>query len=167
MMSRRVRSWTSTIAVVMALAVIPAAFVTIATPALSGADVCADVGGDAALPLDIGPCADVLAQEARWLTAITDGDRDTVDSILRANFRHITSAGVLLDRAQEIAAMVKEPFTMNATEQIVDIAGDTAVIHGRNTITQAGKVLARERFTDVFVLQNGHWMALSAQETAT
>ena len=167
MMSRRVRTWTSTIAIVMALAVIPAAFVTIATPALSKADVCAEVGSDAELPLDIGPCADVLAQEARWLTAITDGDRDTVDSILRANFRHITSAGVLLDRAQEIAAMVKEPFTMNATEQIVDIAGDTAVIHGRNTITQAGKVLARERFTDVFVLQNGHWMALSAQETAT
>jgi hypothetical protein len=25
--------------------------------------------------------------------------------------------------------------------------------------------LARERFTDVFVLQNGAWMALSAQET--
>jgi hypothetical protein len=167
MMSRRVRSWTSSIAIVMALAVIPAVFVTIATPALGNADVCAEVGSDAALPLDIGPCADVLAQEARWLTAITDGDRDTVDSILSVNFRHITSQGVLLDRPQEIASMVKEPFTMNATEQIVDIAGDTAVIHGRNTITQAGKVPARERFTDVFVLANGQWMALSAQETAT
>jgi hypothetical protein len=164
-MSRSARSWTSTIAVVMALAVVPAAFVTIETPALGRADVCADATS-APLPLDIGPCADVLAQEARWLTAITDGDRAAVESILSANFKHITSEGVLLDRAQEVASMVKEPFTMNATEQSVDIAGDTAVIHGRNTITQAGKVLARERFTDVFVLENGNWMALSAQETA-
>jgi hypothetical protein len=56
---------------------------------------------------------------------------------------------------------------MNPSEQIVDIAGDTAVIHGVNTLLQDGKTLARERFTDVFVLQNGIWMAISAQETAT
>jgi hypothetical protein len=28
-----------------------------------------------------------------------------------------------------------------------------------------GKVLDRQRFTDVFVLQNGVWMALAAHET--
>jgi hypothetical protein len=31
-----------------------------------------------------------------------------------------------------------------------------------NTVTQSGKVLSRERFTDVFIKQNGSWMALSA-----
>jgi hypothetical protein len=154
------------LAAVMAVAVAPAAVVTIQTPALAHADVCADAGGNIPLPLDLSPCADVLGQEARWLTAITAGDRDTVESILGSNFRHITSEGRLLDRAQEIASMKKELFTMNATDQIVDIAGDTAVIHGLNTVTQDGKVLARERFTDVFVLQNGNWTALSAQETA-
>ena len=40
------------------------------------------------------------------------------------------------------------------------------MIHGVNTLTESGNVLARERFTDVFVKQNGTWMALSAQETA-
>ena len=54
---------------------------------------------------------------------------------------------------------------MNPSEQLVDIAGDTAVIHGVNTLIDDGKVMARERFTDVFVLQNGIWLALSAQET--
>ena len=54
---------------------------------------------------------------------------------------------------------------MNPSEQLVDIAGDTAVIHGVNTLVDNGKVLARERFTDVFELQNGSWMAISAQET--
>jgi uncharacterized protein DUF4440 len=128
------------------------------------ADTCSDSVGGTPLPVD--SCSDVLAQEARWLKAITDGDRATIDSILSANFKHITSQGVLLDRAQEIAGIIKEPFTMNPTEQIVDIAGDTAVIHGVNTLIQSGRVLAKERFTDVFVLQNGAWMALSAQETA-
>jgi hypothetical protein len=42
---------------------------------------------------------------------------------------------------------------MNPSEQIVDIAGDTAVIHGVNTLLQDGKTLARERFTDVFVAE--------------
>ena len=108
----------------------------------------------------------VLRQESRWLNAIVAGDRKTVESILSANFKHVTSKGKLLSRAQEVAAMVKEPITMNPTEQTVDFAGDTAVVHGINTVSQSGKVLARERFTDVFVKQNGNWMALSAQETA-
>jgi len=54
---------------------------------------------------------------------------------------------------------------MNPSEQLVDVMGDTAVIHGVNTLTEGGKVLSTERFTDVFTLQNGTWMALSAQET--
>jgi hypothetical protein len=81
-------------------------------------------------------------------------------------FKHITSQGVLLDRDQEMAGIIREPFTMNPTEQMVDLAGDAAVIHGVNTLIQSGRVLAKERFTDVFILQNGIWKALSAQETA-
>jgi hypothetical protein len=112
------------------------------------------------------PEAAVLSQEARWLTAIVNGDRKTITSILSTNFKHITARGKLLDRAQELASMDIEPFTMNATEQTVDFAGDAAVVHGLNTVTQSGKVLSRERFSDVFIKQNGSWMALSAQETA-
>jgi ketosteroid isomerase-like protein len=108
----------------------------------------------------------VLRQEARWLVAIVNGDGKTVASILSTNFKHVTSQGKILDRAQELASMNKEKFTMNPTEQTVDFAGDVAVVHGLNTITQSGKVLARERFTDVFVKENGSWKALSAQETA-
>lgn len=107
----------------------------------------------------------VLQQEARWLTAITSGDKDTIESILSPNFKHISSDGKLLDRGQEMATIVPVQFTMNPTEQTVDIVGDTAVIHGVNTLVESGKVIARERFTDVFVKQNGTWMALAAHET--
>ncbi|WP_245541545.1 nuclear transport factor 2 family protein [Smaragdicoccus niigatensis] len=111
------------------------------------------------------PTDDVLALEGRWLAAITAGDRATVDGILAQGFRHISSDGKLVDRAGEMASMTPLPFTMNPSEQIVDIVGDTAVIHGVNTLMQDGKLVGRERFTDVFVRIDGKWQALSAQET--
>ncbi|HXO54546.1 MAG TPA: nuclear transport factor 2 family protein [Mycobacterium sp.] len=107
----------------------------------------------------------MLAQEARWLTAITAGDRATVESILGPTFKHVNSEGQLVDRAKEVDGTTPLSFTMNPSEQIVDIAGDAAVIHGVNTLIENGKVRTRERFTDVFVLQDGVWKALSAQET--
>src|SRR6202034_3127215 len=108
----------------------------------------------------------VLHQETRWLNAIVAGDAKIVASILSPNFTHITARGVLLHRAQELAALKKETFTMNPSEQTVDFAGDAAVVHGLNTLVQSGKTLARERYTDVYVKENGTLMALSAQETA-
>jgi Domain of unknown function (DUF4440) len=110
--------------------------------------------------------ADILAQEARWLKAITDGDLATVESILSGDYRHITSDGELLDRAQEVASTKPLLVTMTPSEQIVDIAGDTALIHGVNTISDAGGVIERVRFTDVFVRSDGAWLAIAAQETS-
>jgi hypothetical protein len=142
-----------------------AATLTAQPQATALADGCSDVASTAAVAIDSGPCADVLAQERRWLTAITDGDRAAVESILAPSFKHISAEGELLDRATEIASLERVSFTMNPSEQFVDISGDTAVIHGVNTLIDDGNVLARERFTDVFQLQNGVWLALSAQET--
>ncbi|WP_257015449.1 nuclear transport factor 2 family protein [Rhodococcus sp. ACS1] len=66
------------------------------------------------------------------------GDRDTIESILGPDFKHITSEGQLLGRDEEIASIVPVAFTMNATEQTVDIVDDTAEIHGVNTLTESG-----------------------------
>jgi hypothetical protein len=145
--------------------VIVALALAVATPAVSRADTCAEGGAGLPLPIEAPPCSDVLAQEARWLTAIVSGDRQTIETILSPTFRHVNADGQMFDRGQEIAAMEPLPFTFQASDQFVDVAGDTAVIHGINTVVQDGKVLERERFTDVFVLQSGVWMALSAQET--
>lgn len=133
--------------------------------ATAQADSCADIQTAAPLPPD-GACADVLAQELRWLTAITDGDVGTVEQILAPAFTHINADGQILDRAAEIASMKPLPFTMNAGEQRVQLDDGTAVIHGVNTIVEDGSVIAVERFTDVFVHQDGVWKAVSAQETA-
>jgi hypothetical protein len=149
----------------IAIAAVPATVATIATPATSRADTCAEAGAGLPLPIEAPPCSDVLAQETRWLTAIVAGDRATIETILSPTFRHVNADGQIFDREQEITAMERLPFTFRASDQFVDVVGDSAVIHGINTVMQDGKVLERERFTDVFVLQNGVWMALSAQET--
>jgi hypothetical protein len=159
------RSTVARCAAALALACVPTAVLTVAPHAVANADSCSDAATNMPLALGSGPCADVLAQERRWLTAITDGDRGTVESILGPSFKHINSEGELLDRAAEVASIEKVSFTMNPSDQLVDVMGDTAVIHGVNTLIDGGKVTATERFTDVFVLQNGTWMALSAQET--
>lgn len=150
----------------LALAVCFSAIALYAPASASAADTCFDAATGAPLPLEMGPCADVLRQEARWLTAITAGDVATIEAILSPTFKHIDSEGRLISRAEEVASMTPLPFTMNPSEQIIDIAGNTAVIHGVNTLLQDGQVKGVERFTDVFELQNGQWMALSAQETA-
>lgn len=134
--------------------------------ATAHADSCAGIPAGAPMPLEFGACADVLAQEGRWLTAITAGDIGTIEGILAPGFKHVNAEGEYFDRAGEIANMRPLPVTMNPSEQQVDFDDGTAVIHGVNTVIQDGEVLARERFTDVFVRIDGIWKAISAQETS-
>ncbi|MGA8534638.1 MAG: nuclear transport factor 2 family protein [Candidatus Tumulicola sp.] len=109
---------------------------------------------------------ELIRLEARWITAILDGDRSTVGSILSQHFKHVTNEGTVIDRAQELANIKKEPFKIALSEQTVDFnpSGDAAVLHGLDTITQPGKPTKRQRFTDVFFKVNGTWLAISAQE---
>lgn len=111
------------------------------------------------------PIEALMQLETRWLTAIVNGDSKTIASILSPNFKHVTYQGQLLSRSDELQSVKKEKFTMNATDRIIDFAGDAAVIHGVNTISQSGKTLMRVRYTDVYVKQKGTWMALSSQES--
>src|SRR3954470_15265480 len=99
-MSKVVRAMLVTAATAAALVV---------TPATARADACVDSGTGLPLALESPPCADVLAQEARWLTAITSGDVAAVESILGPTFRHVNSDGETFDRAQELAATAPLP----------------------------------------------------------
>jgi Domain of unknown function (DUF4440) len=114
----------------------------------------------------LSPTDTVIQLEARWISAILDGDRATVATILSAGFKHILNGGKLIDRAQELASITKEPFAIALSEQTVDFdaTGNAAVLHGLDTITQPGKATRYQRFTDVFFKEGDRWMAVSAQE---
>ncbi len=109
----------------------------------------------------------VLDQEQRWRQAVARHDATALGKILADNFVHTNYRGVVSYREQELADVTKpKRYTEATSEQTVDFAGkNAAVVHGLDTVSQAGKVVLRLRYTDVYVKQNGRWVALSAQET--
>lgn len=120
--------------------------------------------GSTALASTASPQAAVARQGTRWLTALINGDRATIDSLLAPNYQHITSDGQLLNRAAELAAANEKAPAMKWTDQTYDFEGNVCLVRGLNTMTISGKTV-RERFTDVYVNHNGTWLALSAQES--
>jgi Domain of unknown function (DUF4440) len=109
----------------------------------------------------------VLDREHSWLRAVATRDAKLLGTILAANFVHTNYRGIVSYREQELVNVTKaRPYTEATSEQTVDFAGNgAAVVHGLNTVSQGGKVELLLRYTDVYVKQNGRWMALSAQET--
>ncbi len=117
---------------------------------------------------DAPPAAQaVLAVEQRWLKAIEQGDGKWLAATLPENYVHVDYTGKRYYREDEVRAAARpSPFTEKWTEQTVDFAGNAAVVHGLSTVTDHGKVILRQRYTDVYEKTNGHWIPLSAQETA-
>lgn len=109
----------------------------------------------------------VLDQEQRWVEAAAKGDVIALGKILLPNFVHTNYRGIVTHREQELANVTMPKSYSEATSgQTVDFASpDVAVVHGLNTISQAGDVVLLLRYSDVYVKTNGEWMALSAQET--
>jgi hypothetical protein len=109
----------------------------------------------------------VLVQEGRWVSALAKRDTKALGAILGENFVHINYQGKVRYREDELARAARsKPYSQHTSEQTVDFFGNTAVVHGVNTITQDGKVVLRLRYTDVYAKQQGRWIAVSAQETA-
>ena len=107
----------------------------------------------------------VLDQEQRWLKAVAKGDANALAAILAENFVHINARGELIYREDTLAEVKKpKPYMEHTSEQTVDFVGAAAVVHGVNTVTQAGKTV-RLRYTDIYEQRSGRWMAISAQET--
>lgn len=109
----------------------------------------------------------VLRQEQHWLQAIRHRDARTLAGILAPNFVHITYQGRVKYREQELASVKQpKPYTQRTSEQTVDFIGEGAIVHGINAISAQGKILLKLRYTDVYSKASGHWIAVSAQETA-
>jgi hypothetical protein len=109
----------------------------------------------------------VLAVEQRWLKAIEHGDVKWMAATLPENYVHVDYTGKLYYREDELRASAKpSPYAEKWTGQTVDFAGNAAVVHGVSTVSDRGKVILRQRYTDVYMKANGRWIPLSAQETA-
>ena len=111
--------------------------------------------------------AGALAAERYWVAAIERRDAAALDCLLGDGFTDINWQGELVTRTQMLNGFAVRPKVTLALDQLTtDVAGDMAVVRGRNRQTGLnGKPAGAVRFTDVFVYRNGAWRALRAQET--
>lgn len=111
--------------------------------------------------------AGALAAEREWVRAIEHRDTAALGCLLAPDFTDSDWRGRVVTRAQMLDGFAAKPRITLALDQLtVDVAGDMAVVRGRNR--QAGlerKTSGAVRFTDVFVYRDGAWRALRAQET--
>jgi hypothetical protein len=105
--------------------------------------------------------------ETRWLHA---RDSAVVAPILAPDFLHPVAGGYLLTRADQlrwVASHPHPPSQVASFERIrIRVYDRVAIVNGivRSQDTPGAPVI-RTQFTDVFVLRDGAWRAVNAQET--
>jgi len=119
-------------------------------------------------PTDQPKNGDALVQiEQSWAHALKQRDPAALGCILADEFQDVGANGKLTDRATTLAKAA-EPRAVD--DQLSDlhahVQGDVGYIRGLATATDAqGKVVARVRFTDVYVYRDQRWQCVAGQET--
>lgn len=106
--------------------------------------------------------------EMKWLDALVRRDQAAVAGILAPEFHDTTMTGEVHDREQALAAVLN-PIRPDLTRsfgrlEVQPYEGKFAVVRGIMLVSGKGIPQARVAFTDVFVLREGKWQAVAAQE---
>ncbi|MGH9524614.1 MAG: nuclear transport factor 2 family protein [Terriglobales bacterium] len=106
--------------------------------------------------------------EMKWLDALVRRDQAAVAEILAPEFHDTTMTGQVRNREQALAAVL-DPVLPELQRSFgrMDIHsydGRFAVVNGIVLVSGNGIAAARVAFTDVFVLRDGKWQAVAAQE---
>jgi Domain of unknown function (DUF4440) len=109
----------------------------------------------------------LITLEQSWAQALEKRDAVTIDCILAKEFEDADIEGQLHSRTGTLA---KVPHRGNNTNHLSDLQphayGDLGYVRGLNTVIDPqGKVVAKVRFTDIFVYRDGRWQALAGHET--
>lgn len=107
------------------------------------------------------------AVEQSWAKALEKRDSVAIDCILTKEFQDADIDGQLHSRSE---ALAKVPHRANNANHLSELQphvhGDFGYVRGLNTVTDPqGQMLAKVRFTDIFVYRDGRWQALAGQET--
>jgi ketosteroid isomerase-like protein len=115
-----------------------------------------------------GDEAVLKAIEEKWDVANLKGDVSTLDSIFGDKFISTSAEGKVQTKAEMLAELktgaVKYQ-TSKVSDMKVILHGDVAVVSGKWTakFVEKGKnVDVVDRFTDVYMRQNGQWRAIAS-----
>jgi len=102
-----------------------------------------------------------------YIQSVQDGDVQRFEEILADDFLCSNPDGSLVDKNQFLAQTAR-PVTITSLEAQdvkVRLLGDVAIIHARTSYTTADGAQRYGRYTDVWALRDGKWLAVSAHVT--
>ena len=119
---------------------------------------------DAAIQTNIDA---LTALNRDYIHSVQHDDVRRFDEILAEDFLCSNPDASLVDKKQFLAQTAR-PVTisgLSAQEVRVRILGDVAIIHARTSYTTADGEQRNGRYTDVWALRDGKWLAVSAHVT--
>jgi uncharacterized protein DUF4440 len=123
-----------------------------------------------AAPCPVGQAKDggaLVQNEQTWAKALEQRDTATLSCLLAEEFEDAGPDGMLQDRSMALERAGKRQAVHNElTEMHAHVQGDFGYIRGLATaFDPQGHVLARVRFTDIYVYRDGRWQAVAAHES--
>lgn len=111
--------------------------------------------------------AALVELEQNWAAALSRKDVDAVACMLASEFEDADVDGSLHSRSETLEHIPhKKPGVNHLSELRGHVEGNSGFTRGLATLVdESGKVVARVRFTDVFVYRDGRWQALAGQES--
>ena len=111
--------------------------------------------------------AALVQAEENWAAALNRKDSDAVACLLADEFEDADVDGSLHNRGETLQKIRnKKPGTNELSEMRGHVDGNLGYTRGLATLTDpSGKVVARVRFTDVFMYRDGRWQALAGHES--
>ena len=102
-----------------------------------------------------------------YIHSVQHSDVQRFDEILAEDFLCSNPDGSLVDKKQFLAQTARPVTISDLTPQEVRvrILGDVAIIHARTSYTTADGEQRNGRYTDVWALRDGKWLAVSAHVT--
>jgi ketosteroid isomerase-like protein len=123
-----------------------------------------------ASPCPMGQAKDdaaLVQMEQTWARSLERRDATALGCILAAEFEDAGPDGKLTDRATTLAKAA-EPRAVHheLSELRAHVNGDTGYIRGLATAVDAqGKLVAKVRFTDLYVYRDGRWQCVAGHES--
>lgn len=123
-----------------------------------------------AAPCPMGAARDnnaLIQIEQIWARALEQRDAASLSCILAEEFEDTGPDGTLTDRAATLAKAAEHPaLHHDLTDLHAHMHGDFGYIRGLATAINAqGKIVARVRFTDVYVYREGRWQCVAGHES--
>ena len=102
-----------------------------------------------------------------YIRSVQHGDVQRFEEILAEDFLCSNPDGSLVDKKQFLAQTARPVTISDLTphEVRVRILGDVAIIHARTSYTTADGEQRNGRYTYVWALRDGKWLAVSAHVT--